>query len=79
MINIKRDSDLFTISFLKSDVTDNFLHSLLKEIEIENYLQKNKMTESDAWNLSEEIKENWWRENKEKILSMIGSDLENCH
>ena len=78
MIEIQRENDLFTISFLKSDIGE-FLENLLKKLEIERLLAKNRMTEQQAWELSEEIKENWWKDNQERILKMIGVNNESCH
>jgi hypothetical protein len=79
MIEIQRENDLFTISFLKSDIAGEFLESLLKKLEIERLLAKNRMTEEQAWELSEEIKENWWKDNQERIMKMIGVNNESCH
>jgi len=78
MIKIQRENDLFTISFLKSDIAGEFLENLLKKLEIERLLAKNRMTEEQAWELSEEIKENWWKDNQEHILKMIGVNNESC-
>jgi hypothetical protein len=78
MIEIQRENDLFTISFLKSDIGE-FLENLLKKLEIERLLAKNRMTDEQAWDLSEEIKENWWKDNQERILKMIGVNNESCH
>ena len=71
MIKVKREKNDYVITFNSNDIPDNFINKLLRKAEIENVLIKNKMKEEDALNLSEEIKENWWKKNKEWILNKI--------
>ena len=72
MIAITRDNDLFTIKFERADVSEGFLNKLLRKFEVEKGLEKNQMTEEQAWELSEEVKESWWNKNQERIEKMIG-------
>jgi len=44
-------------------------------LKLESLLEKSQMTEEQAFSLSEEIKENWWNQNKQNILAKI----ESCH
>ena len=48
---------------------DKDILSFLSLLETAN---KSKATEEDTWQLSEEIKASWWKENKERFLN------ENC-
>jgi len=70
MIEIQRENDLFTIRFLKNDISHDFLQELIRKFELEKVLSENQMTQEQAWQLSEEIKTAWWKNNQERILNM---------
>ncbi len=74
MIQIKRSDDRFLIEFLRKDLSDDFFLKLLRDLEFEKLAAKNRMTTEQAWQLSEDIKESWWAENKARILDLIGVD-----
>jgi hypothetical protein len=81
MIEILREDERFTIRFSKNDLSDELLQELLRKLEIEQLLSENRMTPEQAWQLSEEIKEDWWKKNKASILKNIGvheTDENNC-
>jgi hypothetical protein len=50
----------------------DFVQTFLKRIELENVVGKSCLSEDDAWELSETLKESWWAENKSEILKRIG-------
>jgi hypothetical protein len=72
MLEINKEGDVFTIKFKRDDVSEDFLQKLLTKFKIEKLLEKSQLTKEQAWQLSEEIKENWWDENKDWILTKIG-------
>ncbi|NIS38001.1 hypothetical protein GWN91_02220 [Candidatus Saccharibacteria bacterium] len=72
MIDISKKGDVFTIKFTRNDVSDEFIDKLLTKFKLEELLKKSRLTEKQAWELSEEIKENWWRQNKDWILKKAG-------
>jgi hypothetical protein len=49
-------------------VSDPYLEKFLQMLELEEFASKSKMTENQAWEISEEIKQNWWEKNKDKFL-----------
>ncbi len=72
MLEINKEGDVFTIKFTREEISEDFLRRLLIKFKVEKLLEKSKMTKEQAWKLSEEIKENWWNENKDWILNKIG-------
>jgi hypothetical protein len=72
MLEINKEGDVFTIKFKRDDISEDFLQKLLTKFKIEKLLEKSQLTKEQAWQLSEEIKENWWDENKDWILTKIG-------
>ncbi len=72
MVQVMREGEYFTIRFARKDVSDQFLEKLLRRFKVEQTLSQNAMTEEEAWQLSEEVKESWWAENGQRILSLIG-------
>ncbi len=72
MLEINKEGDVFTIKFTREDISEDFLRRLLTKFRIEKLLEKSKMTREQAWELSEEIKEDWWNRNKDWILKKIG-------
>jgi hypothetical protein len=75
MLEINKEGDVFTIKFTRDDISEDFLRRLLTKFKIEKLLEKSKMTKEQAWQLSEEIKENWWNQNKDWILQKIGINV----
>ena len=71
MIDIKTDDKDVTIRFPKDLISENCLERLLERLEVEALASKNKMTEEQAWELSEEIKQSWWKNNEASILERI--------
>ena len=72
MISVINDNENWTIKFDNNEISKEFLMMLLKKSQIEQYLQNSQLNEELAFSLSEEIKENWWNENKERILKKAG-------
>lgn len=73
-IQTTRTANLLTVSIpldnLNSEEVENFL-DLLKTSLI---TQKSEMTESEAAEISEEIKSSWWEKNKSRIEKMIAEN-----
>lgn len=71
MIEIKRENDDIVLRFPKRLVSDAYLEKFIKMLELEEFAAKNKMTEEQAWQISEDIKQSWWEKNKDKFLEDI--------
>ena len=61
----------FLLSIPKELLTDKMVQKLISLIEFRELVKDNAMTEKQAFELSEEIKEKWWQENKGWFLKDI--------
>ena len=43
----------------------------MERIELEMLIEKNQLTDKEAWELSEEVKKNWWKKNKDRVLGVM--------
>jgi hypothetical protein len=68
MGTIVRNGDNFLLTIPKNLLSDNLIQRLLRLIEFQEVVKNNQMTEADTEQLSEEIKEKWWDDNKEWLL-----------
>jgi hypothetical protein len=71
MIEIKRDNKKYVITFNNDDIPNSLIEKFMRKSELDAILINNRMTEEDAFNLSEEIKKEWWKNNKNWILKKI--------
>ena len=71
MLKITRDKEDIIIKFSKNLLTQEQLEKLLDRLETEELAKKNQMTEEDAWEISEQIKADWWEQNKDAFLGNI--------
>lgn len=71
MIDVKVNNDNILIQIPKNMISNSYLEKFLERLEIEEIAEKNSMSEEQAWNLSEEIKENWYKKNEKKLSSII--------
>ena len=69
---IKYQEDNLVLTIPKSMMDDRQLRRIIELVEFLNLSEKNKMSTEEAWALSEEVKENWWAENGEKVLAKLG-------
>lgn len=68
MIAVKRENDEMVVRFPKNLVSDAYLEKFIQLLELEQFTSKSKMTEAQAWEISEEIKQNWREKNKDKFM-----------
>jgi hypothetical protein len=66
MVEIK--NDVVTISFPKELLSSDTVLRFLDLLDLERTAKKSKLSRKVAWELSEEIKENWWKANKHKLM-----------
>jgi hypothetical protein len=66
-INIQSTGEKYVISIDKNAVGKDFLFDLLERLSIENLAQKINMDDSII-DLGEDIKKEWWQNNKERLL-----------
>ncbi len=72
MLSVTNENEIWTIKFDNNEISKEFLMMLFKKSQIEQHLQNSQFTEELAFSLSEEIKENWWQNNKQRIFEKAG-------
>jgi hypothetical protein len=68
MGTIIRNGDNLLLTIPKDLLSDNLIQRLLRLLEFQEVVKNNQMTEAQAEELSEEIKEKWWNDNKGWML-----------
>jgi hypothetical protein len=71
MLDIQVKDDNVNIVFSRNLINDNDLMELLERIKVKHLISQSKLTEENAIKLDEELKSNWWKNNKEKFLDKI--------
>lgn len=68
MGTIIRNGDNLLLTIPKDLLSDNLIQRLLRLLEFQEVVKNNQMTEVQTEELSEEIKEKWWNDNKAWML-----------
>jgi len=71
MVDITFDKDEAILKFPKQLLSSDYVQQFLERLRIEAIVEKSKLTEEQAWELSEQLKEDWWNKNKDKLLRRI--------
>ena len=71
MVNITFEKDEAIIKFPKQFISTDYVQQFLERLRLEAIVEKSKLTEKQAWELSEQLKQEWWQKNKEKFLKRI--------
>lgn len=71
MIAVKRENDEIVVRFPEKLISNDEFERFLERLRVEELVSQSKMTKEQAWELSEEIKQNWWEKNKDKFLEGI--------
>jgi len=69
MIDIKTRNEDLVLTVPKYFFNNKNFQNLLACLEIEKALENSTLTEQQAWDLSEEVKQNWWTKNGGKFLA----------
>jgi hypothetical protein len=70
MIDITFEAEDVVLKFPKQLVTSAYLQNFLEKLRLEMLAMKSLMTEEQVWELSEEVKQQWWEKNKAAFLKM---------
>lgn len=71
MIKIEHKNNEILLSFPQYLVSSQYLQSVIERLELEAVAEKSTLSETDAWNLAEELKVEWWEKHKDIILKKI--------
>ena len=68
-ITSKEQNWILTIP--KALISDKEIQKIMDLLKFYELVEGSEMTEKKAWQLSEDIKEKWWIENKNRIMAKI--------
>lgn len=71
MGTIIKNGDSLLLTIPKDLLSDNLIQRLLRLLEFQAVVKNNQMSEVEAEQLSEEIKEKWWNDNKDWMLKDV--------
>lgn len=71
MIQILFKDDEAILKFPKQLISSGYVQEFLERLRLEAIAEKSLLSDKDAWDLSEELKRNWWKENKSDLLKRI--------
>jgi hypothetical protein len=74
LIETKRTKDKLLISVSTENMKADEIEDFLQFVKTEFTLRNSKLSESQADEISEEIKSSWWKKNKSRIEKMIAED-----
>ncbi|MGE5343541.1 MAG: hypothetical protein ACM3SY_18890 [Candidatus Omnitrophota bacterium] len=71
MLDVQVKDDNINIVISKDLISDHDLIEFLERMRVKQLISESKLLENDAINLDEELKTDWWQNNKDKFLSKI--------
>lgn len=71
MFDITFEKDKAILKFPKQFVSNDYVQQFLERLSLEAIVEKSKLTEKQAWELSEQLKMEWWQNNRESLLKRI--------
>lgn len=71
MVQISFVKDEAILKFPKQLISSAYVQEFLERLRLEVIAEKSQLTDDEAWNLSEELKQEWWQKNKNDILKRI--------
>jgi hypothetical protein len=69
MIAVKAEKDRLEVSIPTEGMTPEEISDFVSWLRVETILRRSKLTEAEAWKLSEEIKADWWQANEYRFRS----------
>lgn len=69
---IKSEGSNWVFTIPKELISENYIKKFIERLGFGALASDNKMTADEAWELSETIKSDWWKINKNSVLAKIG-------
>jgi len=67
MIEVKAEGGLVHLTFPTEGMTADQVNDFVTWLRVESIARRSTLTEQAAWQLSEEIKADWWKNNKQRF------------
>lgn len=74
MISIKYENEDAVLIFPKRLVSNDYVQNFIERLNVETIIWKSRLTEKDIMELSEKIKKDWWRKNRDRFIEKIKKD-----
>jgi len=71
MFNYQTTNTTVNLSFSKEFLSSSEVVKFIETLRIKELLSKSQMTEEQALQLDEEMKEEWWQKNQARLLEKI--------
>jgi len=71
MFNYQTTNTTVNLSFSKEFLSSSEVVKFIETLRIKELLSKSQMTEEQALQLDEEIKEEWWQKNQARFLEKL--------
>lgn len=71
MLTYQTTDKTVKLSFSKEFLSAHELTRLIEVLRVKELISKSEMNDIDALSLDNELKETWWRNNKDKFLAKI--------
>jgi hypothetical protein len=73
MVQISFIEDDAILKFPKQFLSSSYVQEFLERLRLEVIAEKSKLSDDEAWELSEEMKESWWQKKKDDFLKRINN------
>jgi hypothetical protein len=67
VIEVKAEKGMVHMSFPTDGMSAGQVNDFVTWLRVESIARRSKLTEDDAWKLSEEIKADWWKKNSSRF------------
>jgi hypothetical protein len=67
MIDVKAESGVVRLTFPTEGMTVEQVNDFVSWLRLESIARRSNLAEKDAWQLSEEIKADWWGKNQQRF------------
>lgn len=71
MLTYQTSNEIVNLTFSKEFLSVPELVRLIETLRIKELISKSQVTQDDIMNLDEELKANWWNENKDRFLAKV--------
>jgi len=68
------EKDEVILKFPRDLLSDGYVQDFFERLKSEMIVRKSRLSEEAAWELSEEIKQDRWKKNRERFLKRIESE-----
>lgn len=68
MPQLSFEEDYVVLKFPKHLITSDYIQQLLTRLRLETWIERSELNEENAWELSEQLKSEWWENNKSHLL-----------